>query len=109
METEREVPVTTQPTKEALVMNDYGFVIKQPRKAPKKASPSAAKAPRAARAPKAPKAPRVTKMSRAIEVFRANKGAPLKDVQAKIAAELGLTLERAYGYVRTIVNDKLVD
>jgi hypothetical protein len=91
-----------------VVMNEFGFVLKQPKKAAAKAA-KAPKAPKAPKAAKAPKAPRVTKMTRAIDVFRANKSLPLKDVQAKIAAELGVAFERAYGYVRTIVNQKLAD
>ena len=96
---------TTATTTEAPVMNEFGFVLKQP----KKAATKAPKAPKAAKAPKAPKAPRVTNMTRAIDVFRANKGIPTKDIQAKIAAELGVAFERAYGYVRTIINQKLAD
>lgn len=97
--------MSTTTTTEAPVMNEFGFVLKQP----KKAAAKAPKAAKAAKAPKAPKAPRVTKMTRAIDVFRANKGIPTKDIQAKIAAELGVAFERAYGYVRTIVNQKLAD
>ena len=103
--------MNTTATTEAPVMNEFGFVLKQPKKAAAKApkAAKAQKAPKAPKAAKAPKAPRVTKMTRAIDVFRANKGIPTKDIQAKIAAELGVAFERAYGYVRTIVNQKLAD
>jgi len=83
-------------------VNEHGFILKKPSKVAK-----APKVAKVAKAPKVAKTPRVTKMSRALDVFRANKDSPLKDVQAKIADELGVGFERAYGYVRAIVTNKL--
>lgn len=90
----------TTTTTEAPLMNEFGFVLKNKPKAAKTAATKAAKTPKA---PKAPKAPRVTKESRAFAVYEQNKKLSGKDLQAKIAAELGVSLERAYGYTRLVL------
>lgn len=94
--------MTTTTTSTGAVMNEFGFVLKQPKKA-------AAKAPKAAEAPKAPKAPRVTKRSQAIEIMRANKDQPKAAVVDTIATKLGLDKYAATSYFSYIMKHGLAD
>ncbi len=92
------------------IMNDFGFVLKTPTKKVKtKADPGTTpvKKVKTKADPGTTAVKKVTKIARAVEVYRANEALPLKEIQSKIASELAIDFNRAYGYVRAIVNQKL--
>jgi hypothetical protein len=104
---------TTNTTEAPVVMNEYGFVLKQPKAAKAAKAPKAAKvakadkAPKVAKADKAPKAPRVTKRSQAIEIMRDNKDSPKASVVDMIATKLGLDKYAATSYYSYITKHNL--